>query len=162
MMRTLLLLSAIVLLTACGQTSAPAPQAAATNATTATTTASPSKPAATSTQSSAWDRNLLALLPQIDACIAKQPDAREITYAGERDGGVLVRLSSPQNNFDCNVRAGSAQVSRRNESLNIDGENAAIFIRGPGENPGGECYQAPEVHDASGALVGWMVDPEGC
>jgi hypothetical protein len=105
---------------------------------------------------------LLALLPQIDACIAKQPDAREVTYAGERDGGVFVRLSSPQNNFDCSVRAGVAQLSRRDEALTIDGESAAIFIRGPGDNPGGECYQAPEVHDANGALVGWMVDPEGC
>jgi hypothetical protein len=105
---------------------------------------------------------LLALLPQIDACIAKQPDAREITYAGARDGGVFVRLSSPQNNFDCSVRGGVAQPSRRDEALTIDGENAAIFIRGPGENPGGECYQAPEVHDANGALVGWMIDPEGC
>ena len=105
---------------------------------------------------------MLALLPQIDACVARQPDAREVTYAGERDGGVFVRLSSPQNNFDCSVRAGVAQVSRRDESLVIDGENAAIFIRGPGDNPGGECYQAPEVHDANGAVVGWMVDPEGC
>jgi hypothetical protein len=105
---------------------------------------------------------LLALLSQIDACIAKQPDAREVTYAGERDGGVFVRLSSPQNNFDCSVRAGVAQVSRRDEALTIDGENAAIFIRGPGDNPGGECYQAPEVHDAHGALIGWMIDPEGC
>jgi hypothetical protein len=149
-------------LAACGQTSAP-PQATVTATPAAPTPPVTAKPAvAGAPVSAAWDHNLLALLPQIDACIAKQPDAREVTYAGERDGGVFVRLSSPRNNFDCSVRGGAAQMSRRDEALAVDGENAAIFIRGPGENPGGECYQAPEVHDANGALVGWMVDPEGC
>ena len=40
--------------------------------------------------------------------------------------------------------------------------DAIQFVRAPGENPGGECYQAPEVRDASGALLGWVLDPEGC
>jgi hypothetical protein len=159
-MRALAFVSALALV-ACGQTGVASP---------ATTTAPPAqaapanaKPVTTgAAESSAWDRNLLALLPQIDACVAKQPDAREITYAGERNGGVFVRLSGPQASFDCSVRAGVAQLSPRDEALTIDGENAAIFIRGPGENPGGECYQAPEVRDANGALVGWMIDPEGC
>ena len=148
-------------LAACGQTSAP-PPATTAPAPVASAQTADAKPTPSTPVSTAWDRNLLALLPQIDACIAKAADAREVTYAGERDGGVLIRLSSPQNNFDCRVRGGLAQVSRRDEALTIEGENAAIFIRGPGENPGGECYQAPEVHDANGALVGWMVDPEGC
>ncbi len=177
-----LLLALVLILSACGKTGEAPRQAQAGNApaasaptagaptagaqATSAPAASPSapvasKPAAT-TQSSTWDRNLLALLPQIDACIAKQNDAREISYAGERNGAVFVRMSGAQNEFDCTVRGGVAEVSRRNEALTVEGENAAIFVRGPGENPGGECYQAPEVHDANGALVGWMIDPEGC
>ena len=157
-----LLFVALLVFTACGQASAPPAQAPARDAPTPATPAASKPTTGATTQSTAWDRNLIALLPQIDACMAKQPDAREVTYAGERAGGVFVRLSSPQNSFDCIVRSGVAQVLRRDDALSIDGENAAIFIRGPGDNPGGECYQAPEVHDASGALVGWMVDPEGC
>ena len=159
-MRALVFVSALAL-AACGQAGVTSP---ATTTATASTQPAPAdaKPVTTGAESSAWDRNLLALLPQIDACIAKQPDARQVTYAGERDGGVFVRLSGSQTSFDCSVRSGVAQVSRRDEALTIDGENAAIFVRGPGENPGGECYQAPEVHDANGALVGWMIDPEGC
>jgi hypothetical protein len=155
-------------LAACGQT---------TPATTASTTTSSATAAATTTGTTSgaeaasvwdptsarsWDRHLLALMPQIDACIAQQPEAREVTYAGERNGGVFVRLRSPHNNFDCGVRDGAASISPRDDALNVDGENAAIFIRGPGENPGGECYQAPEVHDASGNVLGWMIDPQGC
>lgn len=41
-------------------------------------------------------------------------------------------------------------------------ENPIIFVRAPGQNPGGECYEAPEVHAADGALLGWILDPEGC
>jgi hypothetical protein len=159
-MRIAVFLLAIAL-AACGSATAPAP--ATTTSTSVTAGAANAKPATQRAQTpTGWDRNLLALLPQIDACIAKASDAREVTYAGERDGGVFVRLSSPQNNFDCSVHDDVAQVSRRDEALSVDGENSAIFVRGPGENPGGECYQAPEVHDAHGALVGWMIDPEGC
>jgi hypothetical protein len=50
----------------------------------------------------------------------------------------------------------------RDAALVVDGENAAIFERGPGQNPGGECYEAPEVRDANGLLIGWMLDPQGC
>jgi hypothetical protein len=161
-MRLAVFLSAMALV-ACGPTAAPAPATTTSTSVTAAPTGANAKPATPSAQTpTGWDRDLLALLPQIDACIAKTPDAREITYADERNGAVFVRLSSPENNFDCNVRGGVAQISRRDEALSVDGENSAIFVRGPGENPGGECYQAPEVHDTHGALVGWMIDPEGC
>jgi hypothetical protein len=54
------------------------------------------------------------------------------------------------------------QVSPYDWNLHIEDEGKALFIRGEGENPGGDCYVAPEVRDASGALLGWMIDPEGC
>ncbi|MBI3437727.1 MAG: hypothetical protein HY054_03570 [Proteobacteria bacterium] len=118
------LLSGLLALVACGQTGAPAPQAPAqSTSTTPATEPAASKPATdATTQSTAWDRDLLALLPEIDACIAKQPDAREVTYAERRGADVFVRLSSPQNNFDCTVRDADARISGRDDALTIDGE----------------------------------------
>lgn len=141
-MRFVLIIAALML-TACQP--APPPTAAEPNAT-----------------SPHWDAHLLALLPQIDACIVASPDARWISYAGAHDGATLVRLSGETGAFDCRFDKGAAVVTPRDETLRVDSENAAIFVRGPGENPGGECYEAPEVRGANGELLGWMLDPEGC
>jgi len=114
-----------------------------------------------------WDYQLIALMPQIDACIARSPESRWVSYAGvQADESVLVRLASDGGGFDCSVSQGAApQVASfgpRSESLLVATDHAAIFVRGPGENPGGECYEAPEVRGASGELLGWMMDPLGC
>jgi hypothetical protein len=53
-------------------------------------------------------------------------------------------------------------VSARNRSHIEAGEFLALFVRAPGENPGGECYDAPEVRNADGEVLGWMMDPLGC
>jgi hypothetical protein len=110
-----------------------------------------------------WDTHLLSLMPQIDACIAAAPEnERWVRYAGEAAGGdMIVRF----NTVDCTVASGlatQAQVTSRNESLRYAGEGEAIFVRGPGENPGGQCYAAPEVLGEEGELLGWMADPQGC
>ena len=61
------------------------------------------------------------------------------------------------------MTAGQAAVSPYPpESEQPAGTNAEIFVRGPGKNPGGECYDAPEVKDADGKLLGWWLDPAGC
>ncbi len=113
-----------------------------------------------------WDHQLIALMPQIDACIARSPETRWVTYAGQQaDGNMLVRLSAGDA-FDCTVAPGATpevlSFGARSETLRVASESAAIFVRGPGENPGGECYEAPEVRSASGDLLGWMMDPLGC
>lgn len=110
-----------------------------------------------------WDNHLLSLLPQIDACIAAAPEnERWVRYAGEGpNGGTIVRLRT----MDCTVASGlstQARVTPRNETVRYAGEGQAIFVRGPGENPGGQCYAAPEVLGEEGELLGWMADPEGC
>lgn len=112
-----------------------------------------------------WDSALFALLPQIDACLAASPETRTVRYAGERDGAALVRMEGASGQVDCAVTLGaapSANVLARNEAISVASEGDAIFVRGPGANPGGECYAAPEVRDTSGALVGWWLDPQGC
>jgi hypothetical protein len=110
-----------------------------------------------------WDAHLLALMPQIDACIAMAPEARRVTYAGAREHGYVVRLWSENGGIDCVVgMSGVAQITPRDSNVRIGGENEAIFVRGPGRNPGGECFEAPEVRSADGALLGWMDDPHGC
>jgi len=119
-------------------------------------------------QSTAWDRDLLALLPFIDACIAKSPETRTVTYAAATgEALVTVRLIGAAGAVDCTVpdddpAPAHAVIAPRRDEWTPEGENAAIFVRGPGANPGGECYEAPEVRDANGVMVGWMLDPEGC
>lgn len=113
-----------------------------------------------------WDYQLLELMPQIDACIARSPETRWVNYAGvQADGNMLVRLSAGDA-FDCTVTPGMTpeviSFDPRSETLTVATEGAAIFVRGPGENPGGECYDAPEVRDSEGEVLGWMMDPMGC
>mgnify|MGYP002788753536 FL=1 len=113
-----------------------------------------------------WDHQLIALMPQIDACIARSPETRWVNYAGvQADGNMLVRLSAGDA-FDCTVTPGMTpevmSFGPRSETLTVATEGAAIFVRGPGENPGGECYEAPEVRSADGEVLGWMMDPMGC
>ena len=163
------LLTALLALSACGQTSVP------TSGTATVTTAATTKPATEGTavtesvntsapiwdpaSARSWDRNLLALMPQIDACMARAPHLGIVSYAGHDQDGVLVVLHGEEV-FDCRVANNQAHIGPHTSRPPGDGE--AEFVRGPGPNPGGECYTAPEVRDASGHVLGWMIDPEGC
>lgn len=114
-----------------------------------------------------WDWRLTELLPAIDACISRSPNTRRVTYAAqEGDGRVLVRLQGAQiAPIDCRASLTPGApiiITQADANLRIAGEADAIFVRAPGENPGGECYEAPEVHAADGSLLGWMDDPLGC
>lgn len=112
-----------------------------------------------------WDTHLIALMPYINACIERSPETRWITYARRTGDSVLVRARNDDSERDCSADWGAPQSAvsqKRSESLIAPGESAAIFIRGPGTQPGGECYEAPEVRSASGELLGWMADPMGC
>jgi hypothetical protein len=41
-------------------------------------------------------------------------------------------------------------------------ERDPLFYRAPGENPGGECFEAPEVRGNDGSLIGWTMADEDC
>jgi hypothetical protein len=145
-------MAALLLLSACGQNSTES----------AVPVAAPAPVAP-----DAWDRDLLTLMPKIDRCIADARGPRQVSYAGDHNGITLVRLQG-EAPVDCRVSmqgVGAAlvvDIRPRDEALVIDGEDAAIFVRGPGENPGGKCYAAPEIRDGDGVLLGWMLDPAGC
>lgn len=109
-----------------------------------------------------WDQKLIELMPQIDACIAASPTTRRVTYAGPNHGEMLVRLAGDNDQVDCRVADNTASASPRDGGLHVLGDGEAIFVRAPGEQPGGECFQAPEVKAADGTLLGWMDDPQGC
>jgi hypothetical protein len=109
-----------------------------------------------------WDQKLVELMPQIDACIAASPATRRVNFAGPYQGAVLVRLAGGDAQVDCRVNNGAASVSPRDPALHVLGDGDAIFVRAPGEQPGGECFTAPEVKAADGTLLGWMDDPQGC
>ncbi|MBC7768487.1 MAG: hypothetical protein H7124_06850 [Phycisphaerales bacterium] len=116
-----------------------------------------------------WDSELSTLIEEIDVCIAAKPSLRTITYAGELpDGSVLVRVRDGDDMQDCRVEGGRATQAPRGESLAVATDNTAVLLRarpGETENPGGECYEAPEasVHGQyTSEMVGWMLDPLGC
>jgi hypothetical protein len=109
-----------------------------------------------------WDQKLVELMPQIDACIAASPASRRVTYAGPYQGAVLVRLTDGETPIDCRVAHNAATIAPRDANTHVLGDGEAIFVRAPGEQPGGECFTAPEVRAADGALLGWMDDPQGC
>lgn len=118
-----------------------------------------------------WDYHLVAFMPQIDACIARSPQTRWVSYAApQADANVLVRLMGDGSGFDCVASSGNSpsviSFGPNNETLRIATDGAVIFVRAaadnPGENPGGECYEAPEVRSATGELLGWTMDPLGC
>lgn len=112
-----------------------------------------------------WDRHLQELIPQIDACIAQSPQTTWVSYAGRSGGDEVTVLLGGNNQFvECKVTGGVATVTPRVDGATpIAGDSEALFVRGSsGPNPGGECYEAPEVRSASGELLGWMMDPLGC
>lgn len=112
-----------------------------------------------------WEHHLQTLLPQIDACIAQSPQTNWVSYAGETaPGEVTVRLTGNNQFVECKVSGGTAVAAQQPENApHIAGDGEALFVRGSGgPNPGGECTDAPEVRNASGELIGWMMDPLGC
>jgi hypothetical protein len=111
-----------------------------------------------------WDHQLVELIPQIDACIAASPSTRMVSYAARNgDDEVTVYLQGSPVFVECKVRNGQATVTPAPDPSPIAGVGEALFVRGSGgENPGGECFEAPEVRNANGELLGWMLDPMGC
>ncbi len=101
-------------------------------------------------------------LALIDACLALAPDRRVVTIdpAATR----TLRLSGEAGNADCVVPDDADDPSNATvlPALRDPPADAIQFVRAPGENPGGECYAAPEVRGANGELLGWVLDPEGC
>lgn len=112
-----------------------------------------------------WGEDILAALPVIDACLkdAKEFPAILFAAASAPDAGVVLRAGTEAGLLNaCTVTAGKATTMPFAGEDFPPGTEREIFVRGPGENPGGECYDAPEVMDAEGRLVGWWLDPEGC
>jgi hypothetical protein len=106
---------------------------------------------------------VVARLPFIDACLARSPETRVVTIDLTSD--VLLRLSGDDQTVDCvfphdDVVPENAVITPQTASRTI--ENPILFVRAPGENPGGECYEAPEVRGDNGELLGWTLDPQGC
>lgn len=158
----LIVVATALILAACGATTTPATTttvAAAPATTTASATSSQSTPVWDPASAHSWDRNLIALMPQIDACRAQAPYLGVVSYAGRDEEGVLVVMHGEEI-FDCHVSNRRVHIAPHTSHPPGDGD--AEFVRAPGPNPGGECYTAPEVHDANGNVLGWMLDPEGC
>ncbi|MFT3809000.1 MAG: hypothetical protein QM698_03715 [Micropepsaceae bacterium] len=113
-----------------------------------------------------WGQDVVAALPVIDACLKGEKDFPAIVYAratAADAGYVIMPGGEASPTQTCTVAAGkAAKAPQADDAALPAGTNAEIFVRGPGENPGGECYEAPEVKDADGKVVGWWLDPEGC
>lgn len=113
-----------------------------------------------------WGQDIVAAMPVIDACLKAGKPQPAIVYAGATapDAGFVMFAGSDVDPLlGCTVNAGKATIAPYpGDDAQPPGVNAEIFVRGPGANPGGECYEAPEVKDADGKVLGWWLDPEGC
>lgn len=113
-----------------------------------------------------WGQDVVAAIPIIDACLALDANKPPISFAAATapDAGYVLLSGSDEHPLQgCVVAGGKATLAPYSaDSAEPPGTNAEIFVRGPGENPGGECYDAPEVKDADGKLLGWWLDPMGC
>lgn len=113
-----------------------------------------------------WGQDVVAAIPIIDACLALDANKPPISFAAPTaaDAGYVLLSGSDEHPLQgCLVVGGKATLTPVGaDDAEPPGTNAEIFVRGPGENPGGECYQAPEVKDADGKLLGWWLDPMGC
>jgi uncharacterized membrane protein len=112
-----------------------------------------------------WGQDVVSALPVIDACLALDENKPPVVYAGitAPDSGYVMLAGGDENPLNaCTVLGGKATVAGFDSDASPAGTNSEIFVRGPGQNPGGECYDAPEVKDADGKVVGWWLDPEGC
>lgn len=134
-------MTVVMILAACGQTTAP-----------------PAGPAAESSDSA----EIVERLPLIDACLALSPGTR--TVAINPASTMSVRLSGESGSFDCVVPNDARDPANATvlPALDAPPADAILFVRAPGENPGGECYTAPEVRRDNGELLGWVLDPEDC
>jgi hypothetical protein len=101
-------------------------------------------------------------LALIDACLALAPARRTVTINSE--SATTLRLSGEAGDVDCVVPNDDASPANAVivPALDPASTDSVLFVRAPGENPGGECYQAPEVRNANGELLGWTLDPAGC
>lgn len=113
-----------------------------------------------------WGEDVLAALPVIDACLKGEEADSPVFYAAATAPGagvVLLGADIEEAAYRaCVLADGKTSVTPIQVTDAPPGASAEIFIRGPGRNPGGECYDAPEVKDAAGKVVGWWLDPEGC
>lgn len=88
---------------------------------------------------------VVSRLPFIDACLALSPEARTVTI--NRDSNFSVQLTGENGTFDCVVPEDAPDSSNAAilPALDEPPAGAIVFVRAPGANPGGECYEAPEV-----------------
>jgi hypothetical protein len=112
-----------------------------------------------------WEARVPALYPAIIACLAEVGGDASVTYADYADGDrAFVRIMrSDMALADCTAgRDGSLPSVSTAAPGTYPGENDVWFVAGRGENPGGECYTAPQVISPDGTPLGWLVDPVGC
>jgi uncharacterized membrane protein len=112
-----------------------------------------------------WTTHIVALLPAVRSCLRLSPGEASVSYLrNDGEGAAFMRIVGETGaELDCTLVAGGSNPQTMPANpVRYAGERDALFFPAPGQNPGGECYAAPEVKDANGAVVGWLADPAGC
>lgn len=112
-----------------------------------------------------WDNDLIALLPQIDACLAAARSKGPVSLAARTNAGAIVRVLDDGGTFQCAFPGEATKpgkAGRLDDAEPMVSERDPLFYRAPGENPGGECFEAPEVRGNDGSLIGWTMADEDC
>ena len=114
-----------------------------------------------------WTTQIAALAPAVRACLSVSPGRSAVSYL-RADGNNLAFMrvvGETGAEVDCTAALtgeGAPQVQPVTGPRGYPGERDALFYPAPGDNPGGECYVAPEVRSESGELLGWLALPDGC
>lgn len=115
-----------------------------------------------------WDRNILELMPAIDACLKSAKSKGPVTFAAREGDGPTIRIASKGDATTiCHIddTHGAPKVAKLEKNKHVPrlaGERDPLFYRAPAKNPGGECYEAEKVIDKSGKFLGWTDTDEGC
>jgi uncharacterized membrane protein len=109
-----------------------------------------------------WRDDVRAFIPAIDACMAKAPVRMPVTHVAQDGKSQRVRLtaSGPEERYDCVYENGIAKLARATREL--PGDRQVMFVRAPGEDPGGACAASTPVTNEKGEMLGWIVPNEPC
>ncbi|MGE3867521.1 MAG: hypothetical protein AB7G04_11460, partial [Hyphomonadaceae bacterium] len=116
--------------------------------------------AAASAAKEGWSSRLGALLPAIDACLARvesKPATVTIAY-GNNDQTSVRRIDGEGGRYECGVANDGSRVDYWDGLADRDvlqGERDPLFVRAPAPAPKGPCVHNEAAKNAAGGAIGW-------
>lgn len=116
----------------------------------------------TSARARGWAVELSALLPAIDACLARasaKPARVTIAYINEENQAAVRLVESDLGRSECLASRDGATIISFEPLADRDvfrGERDPLFTRAPASPPSSACLSSEEVKGSGGATLGWL------